>query len=117
MGVQPRFILEMTRIGLVNMRGTRITLENTEHPVGGKEPNSWGLHDMYGNVSEWCQDWYGKYPSGSVTDPKGPPSGSERMARGGTWVGLPRFCSSAFRYMFAPNSRFSGPGFRLVRNL
>jgi hypothetical protein len=57
----------------------------TTHPVGTKQPNAWGFHDMYGNVLEWCLDWYGDYQRGDQTDPAGPDSGYFRIARGGSW--------------------------------
>ena len=59
------------------------------HSVGQKTPNAWDLYDMHGNVWEWCQDWYGDYPSGSVTDSIGPSSGSRRVIRGGSWGNKP----------------------------
>jgi formylglycine-generating enzyme required for sulfatase activity len=58
---------------------------DTTHPVATKQPNAWGLYDMYGNVLEWCLDWFGDYPRGAATDPRGPESGYFRMARGGSW--------------------------------
>jgi hypothetical protein len=54
-------------------------------PVGRFKPNAWDLCDVHGNALEWCQDWYGDYPTGAATGPKGPDSGSTRCLRGGSW--------------------------------
>jgi formylglycine-generating enzyme required for sulfatase activity len=83
--------------------------------VGRKKPNSWGLYDMHGNVWEWCQDWYGDYPSGSMTDPEGPSSGAYRVNRGGSWSDVARGCRSAIRFWYEPGYRRSLLGFRLAR--
>jgi formylglycine-generating enzyme required for sulfatase activity len=88
------------------------------HPVAQKQPNAWGLYDMHGNVYEWCQDWYDKnYPSGNVTDPTGPSSGSLRVLCGGSWSSLAEFCRSAIRYGKFSVTRNLYLGFRLVREL
>jgi formylglycine-generating enzyme required for sulfatase activity len=82
---------------LANYAWYDVNSGGTTHPVGGKLPNRWGLYDMSGNVWEWCSDWYGAYPGGSVTDPQGSVSGSDRVVRGGCWYDGARYCRSAAR--------------------
>src|SRR5512140_3218211 len=83
--------------------------------LGSYAANGWGLFDMIGNVFEWCQDWYGAYPVGSVTDPQGAASGSNRVYRGGGWASNARYCRSAPRYYVnGPDAGTRGIGFRVV---
>ena len=105
-------------------------------PVGSYPPTAWGLCDMHGNVREWCQDRYGDYPKGPVTDPLGSdvgkpegvagqgegqvpvpaedPVGSYCVNRGGCWYGEAALCRSAYRYRFDPSVLNFGYGFRLA---
>jgi formylglycine-generating enzyme required for sulfatase activity len=86
----------------------------TTHPVGLKKPNDWGLHDLHGNVGEWCGDYYGEYPAGPVTDPGGPESGGQIAVRGGGWFFVPQNARSAHRDAYPATARYAGLGFRLV---
>ena len=85
------------------------------HPVGTREPNSWGLYDMHGNVWEWVADWHGNYTGGAQTDPTGPDKGEYRMLRGGAFDGGPRDLRSAARFWGRPVYRDDYVGFRCAR--
>ena len=102
--------------------GGRDTFRRTT-PVGRFPPNEWGLHDMVGNVYEWCSDsyeadYYSSLAKGEpAKDPKGPPTGSERVLRGGAWGVNPVYLRSSLRLGYQPEFRFDFIGFRCAREV
>ncbi len=86
------------------------------HPVGEKPANPFGLHDMLGNVWEWCADRYLKnyYASSPEKNPAGPSSGKKRVLRGGCWIDDPSDCRVTFRYRSKPDDKSLRFGFRVV---
>jgi formylglycine-generating enzyme required for sulfatase activity len=96
-------------------------LKRTER-AGTFPPNQFGVFDMHGNVSEWCYDWYDKaiYATrrGKVAiDPQGPPTGTLRVLRGGSWDLSPVLSRSAFRGALSPTSDANNTGFRVARTV
>jgi formylglycine-generating enzyme required for sulfatase activity len=87
------------------------------HPVGQKQPNGWGVYDAQGDVLEWVWDRYDDYPSGDVTDPAGPSSGSRRVGRGCAWRYCAKDCRSASRVGFFSRNGLGILGFRLAGSL
>jgi formylglycine-generating enzyme required for sulfatase activity len=106
--------------GYTNLTKYAWYLDNSDgtHAVGQKLPNPWGLYDMYGNVWEWCQDWFDDYRGGIALDPQGPSSGSSRVIRGSYWFNHAWNCRSAYRFrgrlIPVPDDRYFVIGFRVV---
>jgi formylglycine-generating enzyme required for sulfatase activity len=82
-------------------------------PVGGKSPNAWKLYDMCGNVWQRCEDRYGDYAEGSVTDPTGTASGDSHVSRGGGWCNPANYFRCANRGKDLPEVRNDHLGFRV----
>ena len=92
-------------------------------PIGQKQPNPWGLYDMYGNVWQWCNDFYkvDYYQQSPEENPRGPDDGETKVVRGGAWKFSADSCRSGYRYNEAPGYSdvcfgYDIYGFRCVRN-
>jgi formylglycine-generating enzyme required for sulfatase activity len=85
----------------------------TSHPIGQRRPNAWGLHDMLGNVGEWCADGYGEKLVGGP-DPRGSSQAPYRVIRGGCWAANSMGCRTAYRYRLTPVARLDDFGFRVA---
>jgi len=99
-----------------NTSETGRTTTNRTNPVASKLANELNIYDLSGNVSEWLWDWYGTYPDGTLTDFRGPLTGTERTFRGGNYNVSGSYCSISGLSKTDPYTRNPSIGFRVVRN-
>jgi formylglycine-generating enzyme len=92
--------------------------EGKTHPVGQKKPNAFSLHDLGGNVAEWCADWFapGYYRFSAVEDPRGPDEGTRKCVRGGSFLSSPDEVRTAHRWGSDPAARRRSIGLRVARD-
>ena len=88
--------------------------KNTIWRVASKKANELGIYDMCGNVSEWCDDWFGNYESGSQDNPHGMATGECRVVRGGGYADISDNCRVSYRQHQKTTYSDEGLGFRLV---
>ena len=88
------------------------------HPVGTKQPNSYGIYDMSGNVWEWVSDWYDKnyYKYSPYSNPQGPESGKFKVQRGGSWANRADYHTSSYRMVYGPTGKDEFNGFRCAKS-
>ena len=115
----PPYIWAGVNVGtsLANYAWYSANASSIHHEVGKKQPNELGLYDMTGNVREWCWDWFDEtYPSEPQTNPRGAPSGSNRVMRSGYWFLAAEGSRNVLRSSYPPYDRQRYIGFRVARN-
>ena len=118
-GSQSAYCYGPEKIKLTQFAWHKKNSGNETHPVGLLSPNEWGLHDMHGNVHEWCADWFDRnyYAVSPSRFPTGPAEGLAKVLRGGDWGSADWYCRSAIRSLSSPDRRSPRVGFRVVKRI